>query len=50
MGMKVRAVVFAVAAVVTLGLVQPTAAIRYGELDNGAHPYVGGLVYEIEGN
>lgn len=27
----------------------PARAIQYGEPDNGAHPYVGGLVYEYEG-
>lgn len=27
----------------------PARAIQYGEPDNGAHPYVGGLVYEYDG-
>lgn len=29
--------------------VQPAGAIQYGEPDNGMHPYVGGLVYEWQG-
>jgi hypothetical protein len=28
---------------------QPVGAIQYGEPDNWAHPYVGGLVYEVNG-
>lgn len=31
-------------------LAPPAAAIQYGQPDNGAHPMVGGLVYEVDGN
>lgn len=38
--------VIAAAIVMSLVLAQPAGAIQYGEPDNGAHPYVGGLVYQ----
>jgi hypothetical protein len=41
--------VFVVAVLVALFVVQPAAAIQYGEPDGGDHPYVGGLVYEVNG-
>ena len=41
-----RLVIFAVLTSVLL-ITAPTGAIQYGELDNGAHPYVGGLVYQV---
>src|SRR5687768_3053691 len=47
MGMRFRAVAFAATIVMTLVMAQPAAAIQYGEPDNGAHPYVGGLVYQV---
>ncbi len=31
-------------------LATPAAAIQYGEPDNGDHPYVGGLVYQVDAN
>lgn len=44
-----RATVFIAVAVLSLLAAQPAAAIQYGEPDNGAHPYVGGLIFEVEG-
>jgi hypothetical protein len=41
-----QAMVIAAAIVMSLVLAQPAGAIQYGEPDNGAHPYVGGLVYQ----
>jgi hypothetical protein len=44
---RFRAIALAVTFVLSLVLFQPAAAIQYGEPDNGAHPYVGGLVYQV---
>jgi hypothetical protein len=41
------AVVFTI--LLTLVRAQSAGAIQYGEPDNGAHPYVGGLIYEYQG-
>lgn len=49
MGTRFRTIAGAVAIVLSLLLAGPAAAIQYGEPDNGAHPYVGGLIYEYEG-
>jgi len=46
---RIRALTFAVSVVVSLSSVTPGTAIQYGAPDNAAHPYVGGLVYEVEG-
>jgi hypothetical protein len=36
-------------ALVMLASVQPASAIQYGAPDDGAHPYVGGLVFNVGG-
>jgi hypothetical protein len=43
-----RATLLAVTFMMALVLASPVGAIQYGKPDHGAHPYVGGLVYEAE--
>lgn len=39
---------FALLAIVALLVARPAGAIQYGVPDNGAHPYVGGLVFQVD--
>ena len=48
MGTSNRALLLAVTFVMALVFASPVEAIQYGEPDNGAHPYVGGLVYVVD--
>ncbi|CAA9550898.1 MAG: hypothetical protein AVDCRST_MAG49-1780 [uncultured Thermomicrobiales bacterium] len=49
MGLRHRIGVVALVAVSVLVGTRPVEAIQYGEPDNGAHPYVGGMVFEVNG-
>ncbi|MDP9356426.1 MAG: S1 family peptidase [Chloroflexota bacterium] len=49
MGTRIRTALLVFVAVGALVLGQPAMAIQYGEPDNGAHPYVGGIVFEVDG-
>ncbi|HLU37201.1 MAG TPA: S1 family peptidase [Thermomicrobiales bacterium] len=50
MSRRIRALAVIVTFVISLAAVQPAGAIQYGEPDNGAHPYVGGLIFQVNGN
>jgi hypothetical protein len=50
MGTSNRAILLAVTFMMALVLASPADAIQYGKPDHGTHPYVGGLVYEVEGS
>ncbi|CAA9298055.1 MAG: hypothetical protein AVDCRST_MAG26-4591 [uncultured Chloroflexia bacterium] len=49
MPMRLHVRVFMLVAMVALLFAQPAGAIQYGVPDDGAHPYVGGLVFEVDG-
>lgn len=47
MGARIRTALLVMVAVGALALGQTVRAIQYGEPDNGAHPYVGGIVFQV---
>lgn len=46
---RFHTLLLAIPVVLAVVLGSPAAAIQYGEPDNGAHPIVGGVVFEVDG-